>query len=638
MSGTPSTSPAPLTGNNAIDAITNGYYWNLDSTRTLNWALANGFSDEYWIAPYSVVNQINKALHVISYYADIKFNYVGQYQNPVAAAPYSQITFSLDGSGFFFNSSTIWARGLFPAVANDYSYYPGAAGDIYLNINSAANSLPSYEFGTAGFALILHEVGHTLGLKHPHDDGGTGHPTFRSLGINAFDQDWFSVMSYNDAYQWNKLSWEPATPMALDALGLMAIYGPNLATNAGDSVTQLSDIHGYATHWDASGTDTLSVSHAPEGWTIDLALATNNFLDIEIGIALPTSQTYPSQPTSLWWLLGTYENVIGSAYGDAVLGNALANIVFGEGGNDVLNGAGGNDSLAGGTGNDAVDGGDGTDTAGYSGGRANYTITRSANVYLINDRIGGDGRDTLNNIENIQFADSTLDVAYETAVQALYLAYFGRAADPGGLASFQSRLEQIGAPHDVAGISGAYDANEQIRTLIDSFGNSIESHRLYTGDTRAFVTAIYLNLLNRGPDESGLDFWANAIDSGVLTRAHACISLLVGALSNTSPQGLLDGILVNNKTTIASDFTFGLTTSTESLSYAGSGAAATVRAMLNSVTSSTDIDIFQNTISSTITDLVGASGLSSAGNMFESDDSATIAAELIGRHGTLPDI
>ena len=36
-------------------------------------------------------------------------------------------------------------------------------GDIYLNLNSQANYLSSYEIGSAGFFLILHELGHTLG-------------------------------------------------------------------------------------------------------------------------------------------------------------------------------------------------------------------------------------------------------------------------------------------------------------------------------------------------------------------------------------------------------------------------------------------------------------------------------------------
>ena len=91
---------------------------------------------------------------------------------PVDAANGSEINFSMDGSGLIFNNDNIWAIGYFPRTEMLIR------GDIYLNLNSQANYLSSYEIGSAGFFLILHELGHTLGLKHPHDDGGNARPTF----------------------------------------------------------------------------------------------------------------------------------------------------------------------------------------------------------------------------------------------------------------------------------------------------------------------------------------------------------------------------------------------------------------------------------------------------------------------------
>jgi VCBS repeat-containing protein len=60
-------------------------------------------------------------------------------------------------------------------------------------------------------------------------------------------------------------------------------------------------------------------------------------------------------------------------------------------------------------GNDMLDGGAGTDTAVYSGLKANYTWVQNVDgSWLVTDlRAGGDGVDTLVNIEQLQFADAT---------------------------------------------------------------------------------------------------------------------------------------------------------------------------------------------------------------------------------------
>jgi len=44
-------------------------------------------------------------------------------------------------------------------------------------------------------------------------------------------------------------------------------------------------------------------------------------------------------------------------------------------------------------------------------------------------------------------------IDYTDAVQELYLAYFGRAADPDGLANFSAQMAALGAPSDIQGRS-----------------------------------------------------------------------------------------------------------------------------------------------------------------------------------------
>src|SRR5581483_11813841 len=72
---------------------------------------------------------------------------------------------------------------------------------------------------------------------------------------------------------------------------------------------------------------------------------------------------------------------------------------------------------------------------------------------------------------------------YEEVVQQLYVSYFGRPADPGGLANFEAQLLAAGAPTDIELLVQAYSNNPAVQTLIDAFGTSAESQPLYGNGT-----------------------------------------------------------------------------------------------------------------------------------------------------------
>lgn len=198
---------------------------------------------------------------------------------------------------------------------------------------------------------------------------------------------------------------------------------------------------------------------------------------------------------------------------------------------------------------------------------------------------------------------------YTSVVQQLYVSYFGRPADYYGLQNFSAALDKMGAPKDFAAVQAAVQADKAGTTalsqLVNSFNASAESVALYGNDNSQigigkFVNAIYQNVLGRDADKSGFDFWVNAINTGELTKANAAAAITQAALTNTSDQGKLDALTVQNKLAVATAFTTALDTPAEITSFSGDAAAAAARSLLLGVNSSTNLTAYQANINDTI--------------------------------------
>ena len=73
-------------------------------------------------------------------------------------------------------------------------------------------------------------------------------------------------------------------------------------------------------------------------------------------------------------------------------------------------------------------------------------------------------------------------------IHKIYLAYFGRPADPTGMAHWQSRSDLI--------------------EVANAFAQSPEYQSLYAAsDSAQLVTNIYQNLFKRAPEAEGLKYW-----------------------------------------------------------------------------------------------------------------------------------
>jgi len=468
--------------------------------------------------------------------------------------------------------------------------------NVYMSHKSSSGKAPTQTMqpGGYGYETLIHEIGHALGLKHPgnYNAGASGgDPPFLP---GVWDNGKYTLMSYieNPAVTVGAL-----TPAMLDIAALQLLYGVRTSTTARTLTFSATEEQVQAILY---GDNTLDLS----AQTVRAMVSTLPGTFSSIGV---TKDGTPAQDNVYLATSARVSAVIGTALNDVVFGNATGLAVSLGAGDDVFYGGAGNDAVTGGAGNDTVDGGAGTDSVIYTGNRAEFRVMKTASGWQAGAKAVSGNTDTLANVEKLVFADGTINLDYNDAVQQLYVAYFGRPADSGALVNFAAMLRDYQAPTGIQGLNDAYQTNANVRALIDTFGTSQESKDLYgSGTTRDFVTAIYNYVLNRSPDTEGLNWWVDAIDRAGLTKGNAALSIMAGALANTTPQGLVDRAVVTNKIIVASNFTFAIDTNAEVAGYSGNAAAAAARSMLSAVNGSTSTLAYQATVESTLAALSGS--------------------------------
>ena len=205
----------------------------------------------------------------------------------------------------------------------------------------------------------LHEIAHSLGLKHTHDS--LAGPTLPGVadeddkGTGLLNSSIYSVMGYTYAF-WGEdnpftaardfgatLNAQPGSLGAIDIAALQHMYGAR-AHNTGNNVYRFSDDvdfnRGYTTLWDTGGIDTIAYAGTSRA-KIDLRAAT---LKAEIGGGgwLSTSETLTGGFTIANGVI--IENAKGGAAADILIGNAVGNVLDGGRGADQLRGLAGNDT------------------------------------------------------------------------------------------------------------------------------------------------------------------------------------------------------------------------------------------------------------------------------------------------------
>jgi hypothetical protein len=194
-------------------------------------------------------------------------------------------------------------------------------------------------------------------------------------------------------------------------------------------------------------------------------------------------------------------------------------------------------------GDQTLDGLGGIDTAvvGVQQNSVTVSIDKDDKIIII-DRASKGGTDTLSNIELLEFTDATLDMnAFSSLTQLsndqfkalgeMYVAYFNRAPDAGGLFFWADTLAE----------------GSTLDQIAERFFDQDETRTIYTdpSNTDAFVTAVYSNVLGRTPDQGGFDYWKARLADGDVTQGAFVLKIIEAAKNGGGPS---DAAYLSNKT------------------------------------------------------------------------------------------
>jgi hypothetical protein len=182
------------------------------------------------------------------------------------------------------------------------------------------------------------------------------------------------------------------------------------------------------------------------------------------------------------------------------------------------------------TGPARVDGGAGIDTLVINISSDKTTLKSGLKEFTYKTPGGGTSGVALDNLERVRFTDKTvaLDIDGNAGqTYRLYKAAFDRVPDKAGLGYWLNQMDNGASLKSVA--NGFVGSNEFV-TLNGSNPTSTQ-----------LATSFYQHVLGRSPDQAGLAYWVNQLDSNSMDRSDVLIGFSESNENKIAVTGQIQG-------------------------------------------------------------------------------------------------
>ncbi len=227
-------------------------------------------------------------------------------------------------------------------TTSGFSYFPNnyyqLGSDIFISKDFSKPLFLSNTITNYDYEILVHEIGHALGLKHPFESDRNN----SSVLTPVEDNTQYTAMSYNHAEDTFD-----GTFRYLDWMTLTKFYGVNPEFQPGDDVYKFDDGVGKFII-DGNGIDTVDMSGSAKDIFLDLRPGAHSFEGHKSSFITSANQLTISHGSKV-------ENAKTGSGDDTIIGNQLSNLIISGTGDDIIFAGEGLDVILPGIGKNKID-------------------------------------------------------------------------------------------------------------------------------------------------------------------------------------------------------------------------------------------------------------------------------------------